>query len=70
MAPIFDGGRRRDDIELQRGRVDEAAAQYRRTVLRRRTARTVLDKQYRAGLVGLLDAAGSGPATSGGSDGE
>lgn len=82
-APVFDGGRRRGEIELQRGRVDEAAAQYRRTVLaafreveeglaalarnvrrselaertveRRRTARAVLDEQYRAGLVGLLD---------------
>lgn len=82
-APIFDGGRRRGEIELQRGRVDEAAARYRRTVLtafreveeglaalgrnslrrdlaertveRRRKARAVLDEQYRAGLVGLLD---------------
>jgi len=32
-APIVDGGRRRGEIELQRGRVDEAAARYRRTVL-------------------------------------
>lgn len=82
-APIFDGGLRRGEIELQRGRVDEAAARYRRTVLtafreveeglaalgrnslrrdlaertveRRRKARAVLDEQYRAGLVGLLD---------------
>jgi len=82
-APVVDGGRRRGEIELQRGRVDEAAARYRRTVLgafreveeglaalerntrrrdlaertveRRRTARAVLDEQYRAGLVGLLD---------------
>lgn len=82
-APIIDGGRRRGEVELQRGRVDEAAARYRRTVLgafreveeglaalgrnarrselaertveRRRKARAVLDEQYRAGLVGLLD---------------
>jgi len=82
-APIVDGGRRRGEIELQRGRVDEAVARYRRTVLtafrevedglaaierntrrrdlaertveRRRKARAVLDEQYRAGLVGLLD---------------
>jgi len=82
-APIVDGGRRRGQVELQRGRVDEAAARYRRTVLgafreveeglaalgrdtlrrdiaertveRRRKARAVLDEQYRAGLVGLLD---------------
>ena len=82
-APIVDGGRRRGEVELQRGRVDEAAARYRRTVLgafreveeglaalgrnarrselaertveRRRKARAVLDEQYRAGLVGLLD---------------
>lgn len=82
-APIIDGGRRRGEVELQRGRVDEAVARYRRTVLgafreveeglaalgrnvrrselaertveRRRKARAVLDEQYRAGLVGLLD---------------
>lgn len=82
-APIFDGGRRRGEVDLRRGRVDEAAARYRRTVLtafreveeglaalvrntrrhdlakrtveRRRKARAVLDEQYRAGLVGLLE---------------
>ena len=82
-APIVDGGRRRGEVEFQRGRVDEAAARYRRTVLtafreveegmaalgrdtrrrdlaertveRRRKASAVLDEQYRAGLVGLLD---------------
>jgi len=32
-APIFDGGRRRADIERRRGEVDEALANYRRTVL-------------------------------------
>lgn len=82
-APVFDGGRRKAEVELQKGRVDEAAARYRqtvftafrevedglaavarnrerrdlaeRTVERRRRARAVLDEQYRAGLVGLLD---------------
>ena len=82
-APIVDGGRRRGEVEFQRGRVDEAAGRYRQTVLtafreveeglaafgrntrrrdlaertveRRQKARAVLDEQYRAGLVGLLD---------------
>lgn len=82
-APIFDGGRRRAQVELERGRVDEAAARYRQTIFtafrevedglaaiarnrerlrladltveRRNRARAVLDEQYRAGLVGLLD---------------
>ena len=82
-APIFDGGRRRAEVERQRANVDEALARYRsavlgafrevedglvastrnrerlvlaeRTVERRRRARTVLEEQYRAGLVGLLD---------------
>ncbi len=82
-APIFDGGRRRAQVELERGRVDEAAARYRQTIFtafrevedglaaitrnrerlrladltveRRSRARSVLDEQYRAGLVGLLD---------------
>lgn len=82
-APIFDGGRRRAQVEVQRAAVDEALAGYRnavltafrevedalaadmrnrerlaladRTVERRERARAVLDEQYRAGLVGLLD---------------
>jgi multidrug efflux system outer membrane protein len=82
-APLFDGGRRRAQVEVQRAQVDEALATYRRTVLtafrevedalaasvrnrerstlaertveRRRRAQSVLDEQYRAGLVGLLD---------------
>lgn len=32
-APIVDGGRRRGEVEFQRGRVDEAAGRYRKTVL-------------------------------------
>lgn len=82
-APLFDGGRRRAQVEVQRAQVDEALATYRqavltafrevedalaasarnrermtlagRTVERRQRARAVLDEQYRAGLVGLLD---------------
>lgn len=82
-APIFDGARRKAQVELERGRVDEATARYRQTIFtafrevedglaaiarnrerlrladltveRRSRARSILDEQYRAGLVGLLD---------------